>query len=127
MRPGAYPIAWITAAELAVRNFESGRTGSEEKWVSIDWGRSAHAALSRMKRLWAFRDGLKLYPQDYPGISMIFPKGLDFGFRKRERFGVFDLQISVRESRKPLGMLIAMAERDWKGVEGQGGSEGEQE
>lgn len=110
LRPGAYPISWITAAQKAVKCWEESAEG-EARWVSIDWARSEYAALNRMKRLWAFRGGLAAYPEDYPSISKIYTAGMELGFRKRESFGVWDIQVCVKDGRRPLGMLQAMAER----------------
>ena len=43
--PEHYPIAWLSAAKLAAKELDS------ENWVSVDWARSEHGAVARMKRL----------------------------------------------------------------------------
>lgn len=91
LRPGAYPIAWITAAQQAVDRAEAG----QDPWVSVDWSRGESGAVNRMKRLWAFREGLRANPGDYPGISKIFAEQKTLRFRKLQRYGVWDIQVSV--------------------------------
>lgn len=97
--PEHYPIAWLSAAKLAAKELDS------EKWVSVDWARSEHGAVARMKRLRAFRDGIKLNAFTYPEFGELLTAGYDLTFRKLPSNGVWDVQLRWKAADK--GQVIA--------------------
>lgn len=90
--PGHYPISWLTAANQAL--------AAPGEWFSVDWARGEAGAVSRMKRLRAFRDGILKYPSRAQGLADAFAAGKVLRFRKIERFGVWDVQVSLQEASK---------------------------
>lgn len=91
--PEHYPIAWLSAAKLAAEHCEG-----EGYWVSVDWARGESGAVARMKRLRAFRDGLRQAQHNYPKIREVMAKGYALSFRKVFAHGVWDVQLAWRPS-----------------------------
>lgn len=83
--PEHYPVAWHTAAKQALAE-----PGS---WISVDWARGRAGAVSRMKRLRAFRDGVAASPQAIPGAAEALANGLTLTFRTVQAVGVWDVQL----------------------------------
>ena len=92
--PEHYPIAWLSAAKLAAKELDN------EKWVSVDWARSEHGAVARMKRLRAFRDGIKLNAFAYPEFEELLAAGYGLTFRKIPSDGVWDVQLRWKAADK---------------------------
>lgn len=90
--PDHYPVSWLTAANQALEK--------PGEWFSIDWSRGESGAVSRMKRLRAFRDGIPLYPARAQGLAQAISEGKTLAFRKVLRFGVWDVQVCLRDSGK---------------------------
>lgn len=83
--PEHYPVAWHTAAKQAL--------SAPGSWVSVDWARGRAGAVSRMKRLRAFRDGVAASPQAVPGAIEAIRRGLALTFRTVQAVGVWDVQL----------------------------------
>ena len=90
--PEHYPVAWHTAAKQALAE-----PGS---WVSVDWARGRAGAVSRMKRLRAFRDGVAASPQAIPGAAEALANGLTLTFRTVQAVGVWDVQLCWKAADK---------------------------
>ena len=75
--PEHYPIAWLSAAKIAVE-----KRGTDNPWVSVDWARGESGAVSRMKRLRSFRDGLHANRYNYREVAEVIDAGYDLTFRK---------------------------------------------
>lgn len=87
-QPEHYPIAWITAVKLAAE-----RKDSQDCWVSADWARGKAGAVGRMKRLRAFREGLKRSPNRFPELLAVMQEGYELCFRKVVFQNVWDVQL----------------------------------
>lgn len=92
--PEHYPIAWLSAARSAAN---AACRDSADPWVSVDWARGEAGAVSRMKRLRAFRDGLRVNRHNYPEIAKAFDDGYELTFRKVPAHGVWDVQLAWRQ------------------------------
>lgn len=90
--PEHYPIAWLSAAKIAVE-----KRDTDNPWVSVDWARGESGAVSRMKRLRAFRDGLKANRYNYREIAEVIDAGYELTFRKVSFRGVWDVQLAWRQ------------------------------
>lgn len=100
LHPEQYPVAWLSAAKAAA--------DAPGKWISADWAKSEHAAVSRMKRMRAFRDGLKEH-RLFPWIERMTATGRGLTFRKVPAFGVWDVQMSWQEGKPSAGELVERA------------------
>lgn len=83
--PEHYPVAWNSAARQAL--------AAPGTWVSADWARGRAGAVSRMKRMRAFRDGLVASPQAIPGTAEALANGLTLAFRAVEAWDAWDVQL----------------------------------
>lgn len=92
--PEHYPIAWLSAARSAAN---AAVRDSADPWVSVDWARGEAGAVSRMKRLRAFRDGLKANRYNYREIAEVIDAGYELAFRKVPFRGVWDVQLAWRQ------------------------------
>lgn len=101
--PEHYPVGWLSAAKVAAaaRDHEDER----KRWISVDWARGEAGAVGRMKRLRAFRDGLDANKYLYPVIAAAAEAGYELTFRKVLVRGVWDVQLSWRQSRGREEML----------------------
>lgn len=107
--PEHYPIAWLSAAKIAVE-----KRDTDNPWVSVDWARGESGAVSRMKRLRSFRDGLHANRYNYREVAEVIDAGYDLAFRKVSFRDVWDVQLAWRQrtSRQALleGIGIASPE-----------------
>lgn len=90
--PEHYPIAWLSAAKIAVE-----KRGTDNPWVSVDWARGESGAVSRMKRLRSFRDGLRANRYNYREIAEVIDAGYELAFRKVPFRGVWDVQLAWKQ------------------------------
>ena len=90
--PEHYPIAWLSAAKIAVE-----KRDTDNPWVSVDWARGESGAVNRMKRLRAFRDGLKANRYNYREIAEVIDAGYELTFRKVSFRGVWDVQLAWKQ------------------------------
>lgn len=91
--PEHYPIAWLSAAKIAVDKRET-----DNPWVSVDWARGESGAVSRMKRLRSFRDGLKANRYNYREVAEVIDAGYELTFRKVSFRGVWDVQLAWKQA-----------------------------
>lgn len=94
--PKFYPIAWITAARVVAAKMQEGEEQSE--WISADWSRGEAGAVSRMKRLRAFREGIICYSSYDRSFQKLLEAGFTLAFRKVKKFGVWDVQLCWRKA-----------------------------
>lgn len=90
--PEHYPIAWLSAAKLAVEKRDTGNP-----WVSVDWARGESGAVSRMKRLRSFREGLHANRYNYREVAEVIDAGYDLAFRKVSFRDVWDVQLAWKQ------------------------------
>lgn len=100
LHPEQYPVAWLSAAKAAA--------DKPGEWVSADWAKSEHAAVSRMKRMRAFRDGLKEH-RLFLWAERMTTSGRSLAFRKVPAFGVWDVQMSWQARLPSAGELAEKA------------------
>lgn len=86
--PEHYPIAWISAARIAVEY-----AGSADPWVEVDWAKGVSGAVARMKRLRSFRDGLKAHPTWDARLGRMMAEGWGLTFRRRKLYGVWSVEL----------------------------------
>lgn len=98
--PEHYPIAWLSAVSLAV-----GKRGTDNPWVSVDWARGESGAISRMKRLRSFRDGLHANRYNYREIAEVIDAGYELTFRKVLTHTVWDVQLAWKQSNSRQALL----------------------
>ena len=98
--PEHYPIAWLSAAKIAV-----GKRDTDNPWVSVDWARGESGAVSRMKRLRSFRDGLHANRYSYREVAEVIDAGYELTFRKVLTHNVWDVQLAWKQSNSRQALL----------------------
>ena len=102
--PSNYPIAWLTAAQTAA--------AKPEEWVSVDWARGESGAVSRMKRLRAFRDGLLLNSAALSTELRQILQTHSLTFRKNLTRGVWDVQLCWKHSANSAKTILPQLLKD---------------
>lgn len=100
-QPDHYPIAWISATKAAAEK----ALADDHSWVSVDWARGEAGAVSRMKRLRVFRDGLKMNPGISPEVAKLMEDNWSLHFRKVALHGVWDVQLRWQEGSVTDGLV----------------------
>ena len=94
--PEFYPIAWITAARVVAEKLQEGAEQSE--WISADWARGESGAVSRLKRLRTFREGVIRYKGYDRRFEKLLDAGFTLAFRKVQKYGVWDVQLCWKKA-----------------------------
>jgi hypothetical protein len=70
----------------------------QSEWISADWARGEAGAVSRMKRLRMFREGVICYSSYDRTFQKLLEAGFTLVFRKVKKFGVWDVQLCWRKA-----------------------------
>jgi len=96
--PDRYPMNWVSTARYAAEN--------PETWLNVVWVQTESQAISRMKSLREFRNGILLYPTRLPELSSKLQSGFELTFRKWRVVVGWDVQMRCRKQQGPVEFKI---------------------